>query len=298
MDQTTLTKQFLTGEIVTKHTNLTTLSGDNLEYLTDSQLYQLCREYGLNTKKWLRKFAGLLPEVKERELYKRRGCASIHHFASKLAGMNHELTDRIIRIGKNLKDKPHLKKLFEKGKVGWSKLELIAYISTPETDEKWAKKVVDMPCDALRIFVQEYRKREKKKLLQKPHVTSENRTQNDIILHNKFDNDTNISSKITDIGNFAQQKDNVVQLSHEEKMQNKIFQINQSDTDERWSKLILHLHPKIEFKLRMRKFQIEKHKRETLSWNEVFTEITKNWNLTSPMLKKIPKEKVINWETY
>ena len=38
--------------------------------LTDSELYQKCREYGASARSWTRKFAGLLPEVFRRQLYK------------------------------------------------------------------------------------------------------------------------------------------------------------------------------------------------------------------------------------
>ena len=53
----------------------------NLRKLTDPELYKLCQEYGLNARQWMRKFAGLLPEVKRRRLYRRHGCSSIHEFA-------------------------------------------------------------------------------------------------------------------------------------------------------------------------------------------------------------------------
>lgn len=73
--------------------------------LTDSQLYKLAQEYGLKAKQWLRKFEGLLPEIYRRKLYKRRGFASIHEFAGKLAGMSHEKVDKILRLSSYLEDK-------------------------------------------------------------------------------------------------------------------------------------------------------------------------------------------------
>jgi hypothetical protein len=68
------------------------------EKLTDSELYKKCQEYGLNAKQWLRKFAGLLPEVLRRRLHKRRGYTSIHEFAAKLAGMSEGTVNRILRL--------------------------------------------------------------------------------------------------------------------------------------------------------------------------------------------------------
>lgn len=126
--------------------------------LTDSQLYRLAQEYGLKAKQWLRKFEGLLPEIYRRKLYKRRGFASIHEFAGKLAGMSHEKVDKILRLSKHLEDKPALKALLESGAVGYSKIETVAYIATPETENIWAEKVTTLPRIALELCVQASRK--------------------------------------------------------------------------------------------------------------------------------------------
>ena len=40
--------------------------------LTDSELYQKCREYGASARSWTRKFAGLLPEVFDGNFIKTR----------------------------------------------------------------------------------------------------------------------------------------------------------------------------------------------------------------------------------
>lgn len=268
MNTTAIAKQTLKAEIVDL---------SDLENLTDSQLYKKCQEYGLNAKRWLRKFAGLLPEVSKRRLYKRRECASIYQFAAKLAGMSERNVDKILSIYEKIKDKPNLRKLFISGEVSWVKLEMVAYVSTKETENKWAEKVVDMPSLALQVFVQEYRKRESKQpVLTKP----------------------NLVSYLTDIGQ-VECKDEICQnpTPNYEDTLSATTDLSTLNNQE-WARFSCILSPEIEFKLRMRKQQIEKHKRETLSWNEVFTEITKNWDMTSPMQRKIPKEKIIDWGTY
>lgn len=111
----------------------------------------------MNAKLWMRKFAALLPEVYRRELYAKRGFVSIYEFAGKLAGMNHATVDKILNLSEKLKDKPILKSQFETGSVGWSKLEKVAYVATPETDGEWAEKVTRLPMHTLEAYVREYR---------------------------------------------------------------------------------------------------------------------------------------------
>ncbi len=127
--------------------------------LTDSELYTLCKKYGLNARLWLRKFAGLLPEVQKRELYKKRGYASPYEFAAKLAGMSHKTVDRILRLAERLVDKPNLLSQLTSGSQGWSKLQTVSFIATKETDEAWAKKVKTMNTHAIEAYVQQIRNR-------------------------------------------------------------------------------------------------------------------------------------------
>lgn len=136
---------------------MTTFTDTILGSWSDSKLYQKCKEYGGNARLWMRKFAGLLPEVQRRHLYKRRGSISIHEFASKLAGMSHETVDKILHLSERLKDKHALKAQLESGSAGWSKIEAVAYIATPETDKMWAEKVTTLSYDALIAYVKEER---------------------------------------------------------------------------------------------------------------------------------------------
>lgn len=143
--------------------------------LSDSELYKLCQFYGLNAKIWLRKFAGLLPEVFSRGLHRRRGCASIHEFAKKLSGMNERTVDKILNLHKRLKDKPALLALLESGEQGWSKIEAVAFIATKENEEEIAEKVEALPFHALTEFVKNTREEmtgagQAQNILQTPQV--------------------------------------------------------------------------------------------------------------------------------
>lgn len=135
-----------------------------LQKLSDSDLYQRCKDYGLNARIWKRRFAGLLPEVLRRGLHRRRGCVSIHEFAYKLGGMSKEAVDKVLRLSSHLADKPFLREQLESGAEGWSKIEKVAYIATPASDAFWAGKVAELPKLALEAFVSEKRQCENNRL--------------------------------------------------------------------------------------------------------------------------------------
>ena len=125
--------------------------------MTDKDLYGLCKEYGQKARFWRRKFAGLLPEVERRGLYRRRLCGSIYEFAAKLAGMSKESVDKVLQISRKLQDKPRLLEQLETGAQSWSKLEKVAYIATSQTDGAWAERIENMPQPAVEAFVQNFR---------------------------------------------------------------------------------------------------------------------------------------------
>ena len=72
--------------------------------------------------------------------------------------MSRQCVDTIFRIAKKIENKPALKEQLESGSQGWSKIERVAYIATPETDKQWAEKVKVLPKKALDVYVKEYRK--------------------------------------------------------------------------------------------------------------------------------------------
>src|SRR3989338_1390731 len=125
--------------------------------LSDKDLYAFCKEYGQKARFWRRRFAGLLPEVERRELYRRRGCGSIYEFAAKLAGMSKESVNKVLQISRKLQDKPRLLEQLETGAQSWSKLEKVAYVATVQTDGEWAERLETMPQASVEAFVQNSR---------------------------------------------------------------------------------------------------------------------------------------------
>ncbi len=125
--------------------------------LSDDELYKKCRECGQNAKEWSRKFAALLPEVAKRRLHRRKGFISLGEFAGKVAGMSEYAVDRILYLHARIKDKPALLKLFESGTEGWSKIEVVSFVATIETEKSWAEKITLLSMGALSELVKNYR---------------------------------------------------------------------------------------------------------------------------------------------
>jgi hypothetical protein len=190
--------------------------------LSDKDLYARCQEYGLNARVWRRRFAGLLPEVMQRELHRRRGHASIYEFAFKLAGMSGSSVDKVLHLAEKLEDKPALREQLMSGSQGWSKLEKVAYIATAETDKAWAEKVEGMGTYALEAFVQ---------LKRREGAFTESET---------VDGQTHMSEQEH---NFR---------------------------TEQWGSMSFPVSPEVEKKLRLLKYQLEREKGVTLTFNEVF----------------------------
>lgn len=115
-----------------------------LSKLSDRDLYERCQEYGGNAKEWLRRFAGLLPEVYKRRLYKKHGFVSIHEFAKKLGGMNERTVDKVINLAHRLEGLPMLRALLESGEVGWSKVEVVVAVAQPENQATWVKNLKEL----------------------------------------------------------------------------------------------------------------------------------------------------------
>ena len=127
-----------------------------LANLTDKELFRLCQKCGLNIRTFQKEFAGYLPEVEKRNLYKKYGCHTLYEFAAKLAGMCKDTVDDILNVHKKLEDKPSLQSLIRA--QGWSKVKVVATIARPETEKFWAEKVETMSKETLKTFIKELRK--------------------------------------------------------------------------------------------------------------------------------------------
>lgn len=102
--------------------------------LNNKELYARCLELSGMIKKYRNQFIALLPEVNARKLYLEHGMYSIYEFAAKLACLSNTTVDRVLKVSHQLKNKPILKSMFERGEVGWSKLEVAVKLASPEKE--------------------------------------------------------------------------------------------------------------------------------------------------------------------
>ena len=123
--------------------------------LVINQLHQQFSVYGKNAREWLRKCALLLPEIEEKQVWRRKGFSSIHEYAAKLAGMSRYAVDDALRILRRIEDKPVLRELV--AEVGINRVRSVVAIATQETQEFWAKKVKTMSKHTLATYVHDYR---------------------------------------------------------------------------------------------------------------------------------------------
>ena len=129
------------------------MTSEEIAKLTNKELFSLCVEWGSNARKWIKKFASLLPEVNRRDLFKERGFYSIYEFAARVGGMSNKAVDNVLRVSDKLQDKPLLHNLLSD--QGWSKLRVVATIATPKNQQFWAEKVETMCKSSLETFVRE-----------------------------------------------------------------------------------------------------------------------------------------------
>lgn len=123
--------------------------------ISDQKLYNLCKKYGEQARRWRQKFMGLLPEVNKRKLYKRRGFSSIFEFAAKLGGLSQEQVRRVLNLEKRFKDKPALREMLINGEVSINKLARIVSIATRENQETLAEQVRVLSKSALETLVRD-----------------------------------------------------------------------------------------------------------------------------------------------
>lgn len=266
--------------IIIKNARLTNCKPQKL---SDKELYQRCKLYDLNARLWLRQFATLLPEVYARRLYKRHNCGSIHEFAYKLAGMNLKTVNKILYLHEKLKDKPALLELFESGAEGWSKLEVVAFIATPETDELWAEKTKHLSQQALIVYVQNFRESEKHRSTNANQMSIDNSRSGESTVNGKtqsvdFNNlkEKNITRFNYEFEHYDPNREDQTIISNTEIEAfsgdvNKIaLQHDISPYTRIHQNYTFKLSDEMIFKLRLIKQKLEKKQKETLSWNEVF----------------------------
>lgn len=245
-----------------------------LSDLSDKDLYGLCKVCGNNAREWLRKFAVLLIEVSRRGLHRRRGYSSVYEFAAKMVGMNRRTVDKILRLQRVLLDKPVLRLLI--GEVGWTKVSVVAGIATAETDGFWADKVKLLPKGALEVYVRGLKEQEKQKIDNIGGVNVDERVsvksdKNSIVIGKSVGDGEGFKDELIE-GNivFTNQSSQQILSFSEKKSPGGTF--SQDSVAETWQMFSFKLSDSTLFKLRLWKQKIEKEKRQSITFNELFEE--------------------------
>lgn len=105
--------------------------------LSDKKLLSLCHQYGSQAKLWKQKFLGLLPEVERRQLYLKRGCASVFEFAAKLGGVNKDQVLLVLNLERRFELLPQLQQALVSGDISVHKLTRVASVATPDNQDFW-----------------------------------------------------------------------------------------------------------------------------------------------------------------
>ena len=134
---------------------LKTVDQNIVKKMSDAELFQRCREYGLATLVARRKFLGLLPEVDRRELWKTKGFRSIGHFAAKLAGVTKKQLRKVINLEKRFVNLPILHQQLVSGEVSCNKLVRIAAVVNLENENFWATQTKNLSQKGLETLVRD-----------------------------------------------------------------------------------------------------------------------------------------------
>ena len=122
------------------------------ESLNDEDLIHLFTLWGRCGKIAVRRALATLPEIIRRRLF-RRTTASPYEFAHKLLGVSRAVVDRVLLLHQQIGHMPELWALLATGAEGWSKLEVVAGVATPDTAAWWAERVVRCSTAELRELV-------------------------------------------------------------------------------------------------------------------------------------------------
>ena len=86
-----------------------------------------------------------LAEMRARKLYKQLGYASLFEYGDQALGFRDGKTSQLATLGDRLPDLPNLDKAMVLGAVGWTTARTIARVATPETEDAWLNKALNVP---------------------------------------------------------------------------------------------------------------------------------------------------------
>ena len=126
------------------------LDAKTVHDLSDELLLEVFRAHSRRAFDHQDRLFALLPEIRRRGLYRRKGCSSIEEFAQRHCRISRKTIREILRVYDRVRPCPRCNELFESALVGWTKFQVIATHLDPSNDACWAEHVQTMTKEALR----------------------------------------------------------------------------------------------------------------------------------------------------
>ncbi len=101
----------------------------------------------------LRGLAFYLADMHIRRLHQASGHPSTVHFAQERLELSRRRAYELVAVGRALRELPHIDAAFCEGRVGWSKLVLLARVATPRHEQAWLERAQASTWRALRLAV-------------------------------------------------------------------------------------------------------------------------------------------------
>ncbi len=94
-----------------------------------------------------------LREMEERRLYQLTGHSSASHYSRETLGMERRRTAELIAVGRKLCELPQIDQAFLDGELSWSKVLMLARVTTAEHEDAWLCKAKESTCRELALEV-------------------------------------------------------------------------------------------------------------------------------------------------
>ncbi len=121
----------------------------------EKKLHEEFSHYGQNARQWMRKCELLLPKIEKHRIWEKKGFSSIYVYAYKLAGMNQQKVDDVLRVMEKIEDKPELMKVAKE--KGFRAVRPVITIADKDNEKFWAEKAEVMSKHALETYVKNFK---------------------------------------------------------------------------------------------------------------------------------------------
>jgi hypothetical protein len=83
-----------------------------------------------------------LADMDARGLHQERGFSTLVHYARERLGLSKRRAYELLRAGQKLLELPSIDRAFAEQRIGWSKVQLLVKVATPEHEEAWLERAL------------------------------------------------------------------------------------------------------------------------------------------------------------